>query len=1227
MRRKITVALFALIAAAFLIVLVGCEQKENPDNDAPLLQFDGATVSEDNKIEISVGKDVKSVKLTDKVKVKDGYTWKLYADELGTTEISTKIAANVLTSELLDGDNDFYIVVNSDDGKETIVYELTVFRNYEVTVTYKYNGKVVKADIADTNATYSIGVKGDEEFFDDGFVFNGWKDEDGKKVSETIQIEKDDVVLTADLTGKTVAVSLNADGGTLSASKTDVTYGSDVILPVPEREGYRFDGWKTEEKILTDSKGKGYPLTEYKQEITATASWTKLRYWVTTTPSTPYCHTTGDTECCFQDNVTVRAETTIGYVFDGWYLDGVLMSIKLEYSFSMPSKSIELIAEFTAEQYTVYLDAKGGQCDAETTKVAYNSNYTLPVPEKEGYKFDGWYDDKSNVYYTDDNGRSLYVWNITDDKHLSAGFTLKEYIVQVDFDVANYDKETDITWTIIVNDKYFYTKQCAAHFGDSVTVVAQASDSALNCLGWFDGEVWVSRQTSYEFDMPNANVSLQARWTGYKATQRELLNGVVQSETTSYKRVGNTLTLEATHPTAEDTRDTIKRYVWLGWYKNDELLTMDYNCQYLMRNEDVVLSCKFVTLTITKSSDSFSLELLGADTLATPKRGQSVTIRTTSQGDASAFVGWLDEEGNKLSADTTYAFTLTDKKIDLHPVWNISYFTVRSNNENVKKIEINSSACSVDANKHEFVVGTDLTVYFDKDSNLKTNDLVLGWFINDVNVSAQSTYSFKMPSEPFDLYINAVPCPVTVVSDAPDSILFGDFALPHYVGDIVAIEASDVSGYRFKTWLKNGEHCYDHPVLYFTLTTEEVTYTAKYDEIPVELDDFDFAITDDGYSVTGLHNTSVTQIVIPDIVTEIADNAFAEMSLTITELTLPAQLKRIGAQAFRDTFNLKTVRYNGSLADWCKIEFGQNQSTLYRADKFYVNGELLGAELTIPEGVSKINPYAFYGFKPLTKITLPSTMLEVGEYAFRACVNVGEITLNDGLQKIGNSAFSLCHKTTRITIPSSVTDLNVYAFMGCRRLAEICDKTEGKLSNALLNVEPLRIYSEGNSYVATDENGYVFFDDPTQETCALIAYAGNQTDITLPTSINGKQYSVRRYAFEQCDIVSVTITGGVTEICENAFFACRNLSTVTIGGVQSIGKNAFDSCDCLTNFTFSGSPNLGDNVFNGCRQLNEIRYDGSTTEWEQLTKSEQWKGYNEIEKVTCNNGVITLTVQ
>ena len=101
------------------------------------------------------------------------------------------------------------------------------------------------------------------------------------------------------------------------------------------------------------------------------------------------------------------------------------------------------------------------------------------------------------------------------------------------------------------------------------------------------------------------------------------------------------------------------------------------------------------------------------------------------------------------------------------------------------------------------------------------------------------------------------------------------------------------------------------------------------------------------------------------------------------------------------------------------------------------------------EGLRKIDNGAFSHCKSLGKgkritnrrrfntVTLPSTLIEIGEGAFRACHFFGEIVLNEGLQKIGDCAFNSCVVLETITIPSTVTELGNFAFAYSTRLKDV----------------------------------------------------------------------------------------------------------------------------------------------------------------------------------------------
>ena len=87
------------------------------------------------------------------------------------------------------------------------------------------------------------------------------------------------------------------------------------------------------------------------------------------------------------------------------------------------------------------------------------------------------------------------------------------------------------------------------------------------------------------------------------------------------------------------------------------------------------------------------------------------------------------------------------------------------------------------------------------------------------------------------------------------------------------------------------------------------------------------------------------------------------------------------------------------------------------------------------------------------------------------------------------------------------------------------------------------------------------------------------TSITIPNSVT----SISNYAFAFCSgLTSIIIPDSVTSIGDDAFYKCTSIANVTIGsGVTTIGESAFNSCRGLTSVTINAltPPKLGDSVF------------------------------------------------
>ena len=163
---------------------------------------------------------------------------------------------------------------------------------------------------------------------------------------------------------------------------------------------------------------------------------------------------------------------------------------------------------------------------------------------------------------------------------------------------------------------------------------------------------------------------------------------------------------------------------------------------------------------------------------------------------------------------------------------------------------------------------------------------------------------------------------------------------------------------------------------------------------------------------------------------------------------------------------------------------------------------------------------------------------------------------------INASAFSDCSGLISITIPDSVTSIGDCAFRNCTGLTSI--------------TIPDSVTSMGWS---------VFFG------CSGL------TSITIPFVGSGDSnnthfgyiFGASSYADVPPSLKEVVITGG-TSIGNSAFYGCSGLTSITIpDSTTSIGSYAFYNCSGLTSIAIPDSvTSIGDGAFSGCSGLESI---------------------------------------
>ncbi len=371
---------------------------------------------------------------------------------------------------------------------------------------------------------------------------------------------------------------------------------------------------------------------------------------------------------------------------------------------------------------------------------------------------------------------------------------------------------------------------------------------------------------------------------------------------------------------------------------------------------------------------------------------------------------------------------------------------------------------------------------------------------------------------------------------------------------------------------------------------------------------------------------SITEIVIPDSVMDIGDEAFYGCE-QLSSFEVSDLINLIGTDAFKNT------AYYLDEANW-------TDGALYLEEYLVEVRTTVSGGFTVREGTVNIASSAFEGCSGITTVSFPPSLRFVGNMAFLGCTGISEVDLAISGIQIGSNAFEGCTALAAVKIATddvpNAPPVESYIGMGTDRADDVF-MPGGSMDLAFdPTADPALIYSAsiGNrafkdctslTTVTLGSNvGYIsgyIFEGCTSLTfvdMSMITASDPSTAIVTP-GYNYRWHMSLTGVFKDCtSLKGVKLPQGIQWL-QRTFEGCTSLTEFTVPDTVKGLNETFSRCTSLTDVvipdsvlalsrTFSGCTSLtdvvlpetlvklGDHTFSGCQALSGVYVPDSVTE-------------------------------
>ena len=440
------------------------------------------------------------------------------------------------------------------------------------------------------------------------------------------------------------------------------------------------------------------------------------------------------------------------------------------------------------------------------------------------------------------------------------------------------------------------------------------------------------------------------------------------------------------------------------------------------------------------------------------------------------------------------------------------------------------------------------------------------------------------------------------------------------------------------------------------ITTAVILCSATANAYDFEIDGIRYDITsftELTVKASSLSETIVGELTIPSEVefsgkvlkvSEIGDD-FASSNLSISSLTVDDGIISIGARAFKNCANLKTIDIAQSvtlLGEECfygclTLEAFSNKGIVTIGGKSFAECENL--KVVSIDSLDSLQQGIFFNCSQLLDCNLPN-IKSIGKEAFKNCQSLKEYNITENVSFVGESAFEGCTSLVRMIFPDNVKELGKGVFTNCTALTSISIGAGISylpwMFEGCTNLSDVRIEDSTTTLTfgytrksVSDKTWYPEFTRYYYESYPSMfsgfnlkkVYIGRNIETEVACYVNDGSYNKMYYhipqlPFSGSNVSSIIVGPYVTNFnttkiprptsyyeyhingtWNGAFQGCTNLDSVILySTATNIPENTFSGCNRIESLEIPNTvTEIGNNVFYGCTGLKNISLGKSLT--------------------------------